>query len=68
MVQDHGENIKALAVKLFEIEAFKFGEFTLKSGQKSPVYFDLRVIISFPEVMVSNLHLCYLNHRSVYDE
>lgn len=53
MVQDHAENIKNLAVKLFEIEAFKFGEFTLKSGQKSPVYFDLRVIISFPEVMVS---------------
>lgn len=54
MVQDHAENIKNLAIKLFEIEAFKFGEFTLKSGQKSPVYFDLRVIISFPEVMVSN--------------
>eukprot|EP00794_Sanderia_malayensis_P000666 gene666-1334_t len=36
---------------LFEIGAVKFGEFTLKTGLKSPVYFDLRVLISFPKLM-----------------
>lgn len=46
--------LEDLAVKLFEINAFKFGDFTLKTGTKSPVYFDLRVIVSYPEVMVSN--------------
>ncbi|KAG5324498.1 UMPS synthase, partial [Acromyrmex heyeri] len=44
--------LKELAIELYDIQAVKFGEFKTKVGLTTPIYFDLRMVISHPKLML----------------
>ncbi len=49
--------IDRFALTLFEIGAVQFGRFTLASGKQSPVYIDLRLLVSHPRALAQSAQI-----------
>ena len=55
---------ESLALKLCHLGSVRFGSFTLKSGLISPIYIDLRLTISKPELLARIAHDLYEKVRT----
>jgi uridine monophosphate synthetase len=53
------DHLAAIADGLLETGCVRFGRFTLKSGQESPIYIDLRRLAGFPDLL-SQVAVAYL--------
>ena len=48
--------LEEIILKLYDIGVFKFGDFQVRTGEHTPFYINMRVIWSFPDVVVWQLY------------
>ncbi|KAK9711408.1 Orotidine 5prime-phosphate decarboxylase / HUMPS family [Popillia japonica] len=53
------------AINLFKIDAIKFGNFQTKIGMWTPVYCDLRMLVSYPKLLEDLVHIMHKKIQNV---
>ena len=46
-------SLSDLILEMYNVNGLKFGSFTMRTGEVTPVYIDMRVIWSYPKIVVS---------------
>lgn len=44
-------NLEELIIMMYDVDILKFGEFTMRTGEMTPVYVDMRVMWSYPSIV-----------------
>ena len=55
MDDDESDALSRLVVRLFEADGIKVQDVMLKTGLMSPIYIDLRVVVSHPSLLVRKI-------------
>ena len=46
-------SLEEIVLCLYDVQGLKFGDFVMRTGEHSPVYIDMRVMWSYPKLVVS---------------
>lgn len=64
MIEVATTSLEQFALTLYDIGAVQIGKFRLHSGRRSRIYLDLRILISYPEVLQQAAYV----YRSILDD
>ncbi|XP_057658166.1 uridine 5'-monophosphate synthase [Diorhabda carinulata] len=66
-MNNYEQKLKEFSKELYSINAIKFGEYKTKIGLMTPVYCDLRLIVSYPKLMITLSELLIEKIRYIKD-